>query len=165
MTKATLMESEIYTSNSESDTHAIAEHFASQLKQGDIITLSGELGAGKTEFVRGICSYFDVQDIVTSPTFSIINVYTGHLRSGEPVRIIHIDLYRLKNKQELRTIGLEEWLALPDAIKLIEWPEKVNGSLTRHQYHVEIRSLSGMDERRQIHISRADAAYHRQVEK
>lgn len=151
------MESEIYSSNSEEETHTLAMQFASRLEKGDIVTLSGDLGAGKTEFVRGICSYFDVEDIVSSPTFSIINVYTGRFRSGEALRIVHVDLYRLKSKNELKTIGLEEWLALPDAIKLIEWPEKANGCLSRQHYHIEIRMLPGLDDHRQICISAVGA--------
>ncbi len=151
------MESEVYSSCSEDETHAVAAHFASRLEKGDIVTLSGDLGAGKTEFVRGICNYFDVEDIVSSPTFSIINVYTGRFRSGEAVRIVHVDLYRLKSKDELKTIGLEEWLALPDAIKLIEWPEKANGFLSQQHYHVEIRTLPGLEDRRKICISVVNA--------
>ncbi|MCX8051612.1 MAG: tRNA (adenosine(37)-N6)-threonylcarbamoyltransferase complex ATPase subunit type 1 TsaE [Chlorobi bacterium] len=151
------MESEVYSSTSEEDTHRIGTQLASRLEKGDIVTLSGELGAGKTEFVRGICRYFHVADIVTSPTFSIINVYEGKMPSGEPLRIVHIDLYRLKNKQELRTIGLDEWLALPDAIKVVEWPEKVKESLVRSSYHVSIRTFPGNDERRQISIEPVQA--------
>jgi len=147
------MDTELFTSASEDDTHSIAAHFAAHLQPGDVVALSGELGAGKTEFVRGICNYFHVEDIVTSPTFSIINLYHGQTKSGESLRIVHVDLYRLKNKQELQTIGLDEWLALPDAIKLIEWPEKANGTLNMQHYHITIWTLPGLEERRQIQIA------------
>jgi len=148
------MKTEMYTSTSEDETHSIAAEFASKLQKGDIVTLSGDLGVGKTEFVRGVCSYFQVEDIVTSPTFSIINLYRGQMPSGESVQIIHVDLYRLKSKQELKTIGLDEWLALPDAIKLVEWPEKANGALNRSRYSVTIRAVPGNEEQRQILIAR-----------
>ncbi len=151
------METEQYTSVSEEDTHSIAAQFAAKLRSGDVVTLGGELGVGKTEFVRGVCSFFHVDDIVTSPTFSIINIYNGQLPSGEGVRIVHVDLYRLKNKHELQTIGLEEWLALPDAIKLIEWPEKANGALNMPHYHVTIRAYPGLDDKRQILITHIPA--------
>jgi len=72
------MESESYLSYSEEDTRAIGKSFAEQLSHGDIITLLGDLGAGKTEFVRGICSYFSVNEIVSSPTFTIMNQYFGN---------------------------------------------------------------------------------------
>ncbi|MCX7930680.1 MAG: tRNA (adenosine(37)-N6)-threonylcarbamoyltransferase complex ATPase subunit type 1 TsaE [Chlorobi bacterium] len=145
------MEPELYSSSSEDETQSIGTRFASRLHRGDIVTLSGELGVGKTEFVRGVCSYFDVKDIVTSPTFSIINVYEGTYPDGNPIRIVHIDLYRLKSKHELSTIGLSEWLMLPDAIKLLEWPEKANGVLRRNYYAVTIRALP--DDRRIIQIT------------
>ncbi|MCS7000551.1 MAG: tRNA (adenosine(37)-N6)-threonylcarbamoyltransferase complex ATPase subunit type 1 TsaE [Bacteroidota bacterium] len=148
------MKTEVYSSSSEEETQSIAEQFARRLRSGDIVTISGDLGVGKTEFVRGICRFFEVEDIVTSPTFSIINVYRGTLTTGEPVQIIHIDLYRLKNMKELSSIGLLEWLQLPDAIKVIEWPEKANGIIRSPHYQVTIKTLPSLDdERRQIHIT------------
>lgn len=144
------MESEIFTSASEEQTHQIGMYIASQLRRGDIVAITGELGAGKTEFVRGVCRYFEVEDIVTSPTFSIINVYDGHTSDGEDIRIVHIDLYRLSSKEELHAIGLEEWLALPDAIKLIEWPEKANGLIKQQHYHINIRTVPTDDDQRII---------------
>lgn len=147
------MESEIFESASEEQTHQIGMHIASQLHRGDIVAITGELGAGKTEFVRGVCRYFEVIDIVTSPTFSIINVYNGHTTDGEDIRIVHIDLYRLTTKEELHAIGLEEWLALSDAIKLIEWPEKANGLLRQRHYQISIRTDPSEDNRRIIQAS------------
>lgn len=147
------MESEIFTSASEEQTHQIGMYIASQLRRGDIVAITGELGAGKTEFVRGVCRYFEVEDIVTSPTFSIINVYDGHTSDGEDIRIVHIDLYRLTSKEELHAIGLEEWLALPDAIKLIEWPEKANGLIKQRHYHINIRTVPTDDNQRIIQVS------------
>lgn len=96
---------------------ACARRFARELRAGDVVTLSGPLGAGKTTFVRGIVSELLGDDLVTSPTFTFWHEYPGKT----PIR--HLDLFRLEDERELAELGLEEAFT-PDAIVLIEWPER-----------------------------------------
>ena len=111
--------------------------FAAELNCGDIIGLEGELGTGKTQFVKGICKYFQVKDTVNSPTFIIVNEYTGSKQSEDkPIRIYHFDLYRLEKPYELEIIGFDEYRNQPDSIILIEWPSLAEEYLGR-----EIRKI------------------------
>jgi tRNA threonylcarbamoyladenosine biosynthesis protein TsaE len=110
-------------SNSERETIKAGFDFAGTIKVNDIIGLDGELGTGKTQFVKGICDYFQVSETVNSPTFIIVNEYIGeYLPDGKKLRIYHFDLYRLEHPSELEIIGFDEYLNHPQSIILIEWP-------------------------------------------
>jgi len=113
------------TTKSEIETEQLGFEFAKNLIPGDKIALYGDLGSGKTEFVKGICDYFKVEEIVTSPTFTIINKYTA-TTSDEPLNIYHIDLYRIEKEKELIEIGFSEYLNDNNAITIIEWAEKTS---------------------------------------
>lgn len=112
---------------SEQDTKNLAQRLAKyylKLKSGDIsssfkIYLNGDLGAGKTTFTRFFIQCFGQQDIVKSPTYTLIENY----EFGDS-KIYHLDLYRLSDPEELNFLGLEDVISDPDAIILIEWPEK-----------------------------------------
>lgn len=106
---------------SEKETREAGRKFAAELKPGSIIGLKGNLGAGKTQFVKGICDYFRVQDVVNSPTFMLVNEYKG-VNKEEEIKIYHFDLYRLKSTAELEVIGFNEYLD-SSSIVLIEWPD------------------------------------------
>lgn len=106
---------------SEKETREAGRKFAEELKPGSIIGLKGNLGAGKTQFVKGICDYFRVQDVVNSPTFMLVNEYKG-VNKEEEIKIYHFDLYRLKSTAELEVIGFNEYLD-SSSIVLIEWPD------------------------------------------
>ncbi len=105
----------------EKDTKSVAEKFSKLIKQGDFILLSGNLGVGKTTFVKYVINFFqkaNKQNIteVTSPTFTVMNEY-----QIKKILIKHYDLYRIKNKKELNNLGIQE--NLKDQITLVEWPE------------------------------------------
>lgn len=121
-----------YASQSVAETHTIAAQLAPRLSGGSIVLLSGELGAGKTTFMKGVASYFDIDDIV-SPTFTLLNVYEIRSPKTEVRSLIHIDTYRLKNEQELIDIGVEDYMGAPDTICVIEWPEKLHTLLKGHR--------------------------------
>jgi tRNA threonylcarbamoyladenosine biosynthesis protein TsaE len=101
-----------------------------------VFTFSGDLGAGKTTFIRELCRQWDVTDAVSSPTFSLVNEY--RTRSGETV--YHMDFYRLRNAQEAIDAGLEELLEHPHARALIEWPEQAETILPSPRIQVQIAS-------------------------
>lgn len=122
-------------SRSQAETIKTGKEYASLLKPGDILGLDGELGSGKTQFVKGIAQYFGVREIVNSPTFIIVNEYKGRLPAdGKTFNIYHFDLYRIVNSVELETIGFDDYLN-KDSICVIEWSlkaeEYLNTSLVK----------------------------------
>ena len=125
-----------YISNSYLDTVKIAKEFSKSVNSGDIILLKGDLGAGKTAFVKAFVKNFDVSDnIVTSPTFTIVNEY-----NIKDKRIYHFDLYRIKDVSELYNIGIEEYL-YSDAICFVEWPERAIELFNKNVIIVNILKL------------------------
>jgi tRNA threonylcarbamoyladenosine biosynthesis protein TsaE len=100
--------------------------------QDKIFLFEGEMGAGKTTFIKTICSALGVEDLVSSPTFSIVNEYRGRNNS----RIYHFDFYRIESLQEAYDIGYEEYFYSGD-ICLVEWPEKIRELLP--ESYIEIR--------------------------
>lgn len=113
-----------YISKSEQDTIDFANNYAQNLKAGDIIVLSGELGSGKTKFVQGILENFNLQDEISSPTFTIVNEY-----NSDTVNIYHFDVYRLEDSDEFFAIGGEEYFS--KGICLIEWGELIEDILPK----------------------------------
>ncbi len=111
-----------YISNSEKDTMNFAYNLASKLTNGDIIVLTGELGAGKTKFTEGFLSYFGLEDEISSPTFNIVNEYKTN-----NINIYHFDVYRLENIDEFYAIGGEEYFNT--GICIIEWGEIIKDVL------------------------------------
>ncbi|MEK7615308.1 MAG: tRNA (adenosine(37)-N6)-threonylcarbamoyltransferase complex ATPase subunit type 1 TsaE [Patescibacteria group bacterium] len=109
-----------YRSNTPEQTKKIAAEVAQTLKAGDVLFLEGNLGSGKTTFVQGLVEAFRYDGPVRSPTFAIMNVYpTSHPTIQ---KIVHVDLYRLADASELRTLALEECLEDPNALVIVEWP-------------------------------------------
>ena len=106
-----------YVSKSEKDTKKIGRKIAKKLVSGDIVLLEGDLGAGKTVFVRGLASKFS-KDRVSSPSFAIAHTYRG-----KKADVHHFDLYRINSKDEVFGFGGEE-LLFGDGIKVVEWPER-----------------------------------------
>lgn len=108
-----------FISKNENETRKIAKQFASTLKNGTIVLLKGDLGAGKTAFVKGVVECFGGNSSeVTSPTFTIVNEY----KLNEKI-IFHFDLYRIESVDELYNIGIEEYF-YSNAICFVEWPER-----------------------------------------
>ncbi len=104
--------------NSAAETRELGKRLAEKLKAGDVILLTGELGAGKSELARGIAKGLGVAETVTSPSFTILNVY----ESGR-TPLYHFDWYRLESEEELYELGMDEYLG-GDGIALVEWPER-----------------------------------------
>jgi len=113
---------EKYITNNENETIEFAYNFARNLKKGDIIILSGELGSGKTKFVQGVLKYFNLEDEISSPTFTIVNEYIA-----ENMNIYHFDLYRLEDIDEFYAIGGEEYFS--KGICIFEWGEILESEL------------------------------------
>ena len=104
---------------------------ASSLKGGDILLLHGELGTGKTTLAKGIASALGVSETITSPTFTIMSLYTLPSPKQGISRLAHIDSYRLKDEKELINIGAEDYMGEDSTLSVIEWPEKLNHTLQK----------------------------------
>ena len=111
-----------HISASPDQTHQLGRDLAAQLKPGDCVALTGELGSGKTCFVQGVCEGLRVVDAVTSPTFVIVNEYAGVATDGTPLPVYHFDLYRLGSPEELDAIGGDD-LFYGAGVCLIEWAD------------------------------------------
>lgn len=135
-----------YVSESESDTYKIAADFAATLSGGEIVLLSGELGAGKTAFVKGLAAALGIDDEVTSPTFTLMNVYYGSLT------LYHFDVYRLNSGEEAYAAGLTEYFGEPGSVACIEWWENVREAIVGNAIKITINYLD--NERREINIER-----------
>jgi tRNA threonylcarbamoyladenosine biosynthesis protein TsaE len=126
------------TSHSPGETLALGAALAPSLGPGDVISLSGDLGAGKTIFVKGLASALGVDTPVTSPSFTLVNEYTGRHR------IVHLDVYRLSSIQEVLDLGFEELLD-PSVILIIEWGTVVAPLLPSDLLDIELQRSSDPD--------------------
>lgn len=133
------------TSNSPEETRSLGSEFAGEIKSGDIIGLKGELGSGKTQFVKGICEHFGIMDDVNSPTFIIVNEYEGNTRDGELIKVYHLDLYRLNKPEELDSLGIDNYLN--SGIVLVEWSELMEKYLGRDLKTVSFEHGTAENER------------------
>lgn len=126
-----------FLSRSESETMDFALQFASTVKPGDVICLKGDLGAGKTHFVKGFAGAFGVPaEQVSSPTFTIIQEYSGS------IPVYHFDFYRLKSPNEALEIGTEEYF-YGDGVSIVEWPDKIRTLLPSHSIFVSLTHKGG----------------------
>jgi len=114
------------------ETRIVGASLAPTLLPGDVISLTGDLGAGKTAFVQGVAAALGVEGRVTSPSFTIVHEYAGRYP------ILHLDVYRLDSFQEVIDLGFEEFLD-PESIVLIEWGEAIAPMLPRRHLEVEAR--------------------------
>ena len=123
-------------SSSIEETIQCGKQFAKRLKPSDVVCLYGDLGAGKTHFVKGIASFFGIDSSkVYSPTFTLINEYYGS------ISLYHFDCYRINNEQEALEIGTEEYF-YGNGISVIEWPEKIRTLLPNKSIWVHVISLN-----------------------
>lgn len=137
---------EQFNSNSVDETIRIGYEFGKQLKAGDVVCLDGDLGAGKTHFVKGVASFFGIDPHkVSSPTYTLIHEYSGDLP------VYHFDCYRLKSEREALEIGTEEYF-YDEGVCLIEWPEKIESLIPDEAIWVKISHLSGLKREIQIHL-------------
>ena len=128
-------------SHSAAETRALGEALAAELRPGDVILLEGPMGAGKSELARGIARGLGVTETVTSPTFTILNLYT----SGR-MPLAHFDWYRLESEEELYEMGMDEYLG-GDGVALVEWPGRCPEALPADFLMIEI-SPEGEETRR-----------------
>ena len=124
-----------FTSTSVRKTLSFARAFAQELKPGSVVALEGDLGSGKTTFIKGIALGLGLKDSdeVKSPTFTLMNIYPAK------VPVYHFDLYRLENLRQIQAIGFEEYIHDPNAISCIEWAGKAKALLPPAAFHVSLQ--------------------------
>lgn len=123
--------------NSIEETNAYAVDLSTRLKPGDIVCLVGDLGTGKTTFTQFLASALGVDAYVTSPSFSIMNAYTGELDGGS-IPIYHFDVYRISDPDEMDEIGFDEFL-FGDGISIIEWADLIEDHLPGQAIWLELK--------------------------
>lgn len=122
-----------YVTNSPAETEALGQRLAERLRPGDVIAYTGDLGAGKTAFTRGLARGLGITERITSPTFTIVNEY-----QGGRLPLFHFDMYRLGSSEELYEIGWEDYLAR-GGVCAVEWSEIVADALEEDCIRVDIR--------------------------
>ena len=132
--KKTERVSGIFSTFGEEQTSEIAKKLASTLKGGEIILLNGELGAGKTVFVRALSGYLGAEESVVSPTFTLMNEY-----NGEKFRVVHIDAYRLNSGREAYEAGLTEEFGAKNTVCCIEWADNIKDAIAGNTITINIK--------------------------
>jgi tRNA threonylcarbamoyladenosine biosynthesis protein TsaE len=130
-------------SHSPAETEALGESWGRAAQKGLVIALSGDLGAGKTQLVKGLARGLGIASRVHSPSFTLVNVYTG----GR-LTLFHLDLYRLETKEQILSAGIEDYLQ-PDGVAVIEWAERMSNDEFRmtNVRRVKIEILSETERR------------------
>lgn len=139
----------IYISNSPQDTEKIAQEFAKELKGGEVIAFTGNLGMGKTCFTRGLAKGLGFKGEVTSPTFALVNEYRG----GR-LDVFHFDMYRIGGWDDLYSTGYFEYLD-EDGVVVIEWSENIASALDNETIYINIEVIG--ESSRRITVSRGEA--------
>ena len=131
-------------SHSEQETYELGKNFAKTLRPGDVVCLTGDLGAGKTVFAQGVAVGLSVLEEITSPTFALVNTYHGD------VEFYHYDMYRINDLDEIFETGIYDMIYSP-AVSLIEWAENIAAILPANCKQVTIRRVD--DTTREIEMS------------
>lgn len=137
-----------FISNNEQETLELGKKIASTLRGGDIVSLVGNLGAGKTVLTRGVSEFFGVKKGVKSPTFTLMNIYSAN--NSKIKFICHIDAYRLNSAQDLLAIGAMEYFDDPEVLTIVEWGDKAKNILPRRAKIIKIKAIS--ENKRKINI-------------
>ncbi len=122
---------------------AFGRRLSASLRPGDVVLLHGDLGAGKTTLVQGIASGFGVDEVVQSPTFTLVAQHEGTTSDGTPIMLHHLDLYRLTDASELESFDYDTYLQPAAGISLIEWPERADDWLPERFLLIRIEYVDG----------------------
>ena len=149
-------------SHSPEQTRRIGTQLGRSLEQGTLILLGGMIGAGKTTFAQGLARGLRVTSDMLSPTFTLVTEHAGIDVNERPVRVYHIDLYRIEDSDELFSFGFEEYLDDPEAIAIVEWPERARHLLPIEYIMVELTDIA--DTKRSIVMDPRGERYRQAIE-
>lgn len=147
----------VYKTTTPDETYNFGQNLANILKPGDVICLAGNLGAGKTLLSQGISAGLKVADVVSSPTFTVLNVYEGEAADGQDLAVYHFDLYRLEHPAELADIGFDHYVGA-GGIAIIEWPEKFREFLPKEHLWLSLE-YGELPNERIIHLKAEGERY------
>lgn len=131
--------------NNADETLALGEGLGQLLQQGMVLSLDGDLGAGKTHFTKGIAAGLGIEDYITSPSFTIVNEYEGRLK------LFHFDVYRIDDLGEMYEIGFDEYL-YGEGVCVVEWGSMVRELLPKHTVNISIKRQDNDDFIREITV-------------
>jgi tRNA threonylcarbamoyladenosine biosynthesis protein TsaE len=134
-----------FISHSPAETESLGEKFGRAAERGFVFALSGDLGAGKTQFVKGLARGLGISTRVHSPTFTLANEY-----GGGRLKLFHLDLYRLETRAQILAAGLEEFLQ-PDGVAVIEWAERLQSSGKKEKLLSVKIEIAGKSERKIVY--------------
>lgn len=129
-----------YITHSVKETKELAKELVKSLKAGQVIGLSGDLGVGKTAFTQGLAKALGVKSIVNSPTFVLMKVYEAQHKVIKT--LVHIDAYRLDEGSNLEALGIEEYMADPQTLVVVEWVEKIKKIMPKGTKYYNFKVLS-----------------------
>lgn len=132
---------------SEAELPETARSFWAHFNGTRVFTLEGQMGAGKTTFIKALCAARGVEDATASPTFAIINQYVYHNGEDRPHTIYHLDLYRLRDEEEAIAAGIEDTLYQPDAVCFVEWPGIISRLLPPDTVNLHLEVLPDQQRR------------------
>lgn len=129
--------------SSAKQTFNLAKKLAKRLKGGEVIGLIGELGAGKTVFVKGLADGLGIKKNITSPTFVLMKIYPVTNFKVQISNFVHIDAYRIKNEKDVLSIGAEEYFNQPGTVTVIEWADKIKKILPLNTAIITLKNKGG----------------------
>ncbi len=136
------------------ETIDFAISLAKKLNGGEVLALTGDLGAGKTTFVKGLVEGLKISEVVTSPTFVMLKSYPAKIESKK-IEFVHIDAYRAESLDDIKSVGIEDFLGRNDVILAIEWAEKIKEILPQNTIYINFKHLN--ENRREISTKIAPA--------
>lgn len=128
-----------FISKSPEETMNFAISFAKNLKGGEILALEGDLGSGKTTFTKGLAEGLKVLDTITSPTFVLLKDYPAKIDKKE-IEFVHVDAYRVEMIEDIKSIGIEDFLDRDDVILVIEWADKIFEILPKNHFKMKFET-------------------------
>lgn len=138
-----------FLSKNSLETEAVAKELAASLQGGELVALVGNLGAGKTVFVKALAQALGVKETITSPTFVLLKIYNTKHKKIQ--KLVHVDCYRLEGKEDLADIGLQDYLNQPETVVVVEWANKIS-ALPERTIKVKIDYID--NDQRQISIEK-----------
>lgn len=131
---------QVYVTKNQVETMELAQNFAKSLKGGETIALFGDLGGGKTTFTKGLAESLRVNDLITSPTFVLLKKYPAKIKDKK-IELVHIDAYRVETIEDIKSVGIEDYLNREDVVLVVEWADKIMEILPKNMINIDFRFI------------------------
>jgi tRNA threonylcarbamoyladenosine biosynthesis protein TsaE len=144
-------------SHSPEQTRALAAQLGRLLPRGSVVLLAGTIGAGKTTFVQGLARPWKMDAPIQSPTFTLVAEHAGESADGKPLRLYHMDLYRLAGLSDVDGFGFHDYLDDPEGVVIVEWPERAGEAMPAEHLLIEFEPVA--DTKRSIRLTPVGSQY------